>query len=121
LQCKSCIINNNSSNLVLSCIFSCYTLLRPPGLPVAPATGPTGSTATAHESNPAAANPFAALFGAGAGLGTNPAADPAQTYASQLAQLADMGFTNRDQNIRALQATFGNVHAAVERILNGLI
>ncbi len=31
--------------------------------------------------------------------------------------LQDMGFYDRDSNIRALQATNGNVHAAVERLL----
>lgn len=30
-----------------------------------------------------------------------------------------MGFVNASQNIRALQATSGNVHAAVEYILGG--
>jgi len=30
-----------------------------------------------------------------------------------------MGFFNAAQNIRALQATGGNVHAAIEYILNG--
>ena len=30
-----------------------------------------------------------------------------------------MGFTNAQQNIRALLATGGNVHAAIEYILSG--
>ena len=30
-----------------------------------------------------------------------------------------MGFTNATQNIRALLATGGNVHSAIEYILNG--
>ena len=34
-------------------------------------------------------------------------------------QLNGMGFVNASQNIRALQATSGNVHAAIEYILNG--
>ena len=34
-------------------------------------------------------------------------------------QLTNMGFVNASQNIRALQATGGNVHAAIEYILNG--
>ena len=59
-------------------------------------------------------------------FGLNPAAagtvgNPEEVYASQLTQLSDMGFSNRDQNIRALQATFGDVNAAVERILSGLV
>ena len=36
-----------------------------------------------------------------------------------LQQLNEMGFFNASQNIRALQATGGNVHAAIEYILNG--
>ena len=34
-------------------------------------------------------------------------------------QLQDMGFTNAAQNVRALLATGGNVHAAIEYILSG--
>ena len=57
-----------------------------------------------------AANPFAALMGGA----QNPVADatpPEEAYASQLQQLKDMGFFDEAQNIRALQATFGNVSA----------
>ena len=38
-------------------------------------------------------------------------------YASQLHQLKDMGFFDEAQNIRVLQATQGNVSAAIERLL----
>lgn len=34
--------------------------------------------------------------------------------------LQDMGFVDRAENIRALQAVNGNVNAAVERLLSGL-
>ncbi|EJU02525.1 ubiquitin-domain-containing protein [Dacryopinax primogenitus] len=44
---------------------------------------------------------------------------PEQRYETQLSQLQTMGFTNAQQNIRALMATGGNVNAAVEYILNG--
>ncbi|MEW5307177.1 MAG: hypothetical protein WDW36_009586 [Sanguina aurantia] len=44
-------------------------------------------------------------------------ADPEVAYASQLQQLADMGFTNRRDAVAALQATGGNVQIAVERLL----
>ena len=68
-----------------------------------------------------AANPFAALMGGGMpGMSGMPAADsrpPEEAYASQLQQLKDMGFFDEAQNIRALQATFGNVSAAIERLL----
>ncbi|GMI74423.1 hypothetical protein like AT2G17200 [Hibiscus trionum] len=40
-----------------------------------------------------------------------------ELYATQLSQLREMGFYNTEENIRALRATAGNVHAAVERIL----
>jgi ubiquilin len=77
--------------------------------------------------NPSAAsspNPFAAFGGAGLGgfgAPVAPVANPEEQYASQLTQLSDMGFSNREQNIRALQATFGNVQAAVDRLLSGFI
>ncbi|KAH1151110.1 hypothetical protein GLYMA_16G118400v4 [Glycine max] len=48
------------------------------------------------------------------GGGTEP---PEQLYASQLSQLQEMGFFDTQENIRALIATSGNVHAAVERLL----
>lgn len=34
-------------------------------------------------------------------------------------QLQGMGFINATQNVRALLATGGNVHSAIEYILNG--
>lgn len=42
---------------------------------------------------------------------------PEQTYQSELEQLAAMGFANREANLRALIATFGDVNAAVEILL----
>lgn len=41
-------------------------------------------------------------------------------YSTQLQHLRDMGFTNEEANIKALQAAGGNVNAAVERLLNML-
>jgi len=52
--------------------------------------------------------------------GSQPVADPETAYANQLQQLQEMGFFDRDANIRALQATGGNVSAAVERLLSQL-
>jgi len=64
---------------------------------------------------------LAGMIGGG-GLGTfappPPVSDPETAYAGQLQQLADMGFYDRESNIRALQATGGNVSAAVERLLS---
>lgn len=48
-----------------------------------------------------------------------PTEPPEVRFAEQLRQLEDMGFTDREQNIRALTATSGNVQFAVERILSG--
>jgi ubiquilin len=43
---------------------------------------------------------------------------PEQRFASQLEQLANMGFINREANIQALIATMGDVNAAIDRLLN---
>lgn len=95
--------------------------------------GGVGSGASAGGANNGA-NPFAAFgglggfpldfgsaFGAGGASGAAANTNPEELYASQLTQLVDMGFSNREQNVRALQATQGNVHAAVERLLSGTI
>ncbi|KAH7886376.1 hypothetical protein F5I97DRAFT_1879778 [Phlebopus sp. FC_14] len=60
-------------------------------------------------------------FGGGFGAPARPAdtRPPEERFQSQLQQLQDMGFTNASQNVRALLATAGNVHAAIEYILNG--
>ncbi|KDQ62985.1 hypothetical protein JAAARDRAFT_28976 [Jaapia argillacea MUCL 33604] len=60
--------------------------------------------------------------GAGAAASPPPAADtrsPEERFQVQLQQLQDMGFTNASQNVRALLATGGNVHSAIEYILGG--
>nr|XP_022332282.1 ubiquilin-1-like [Crassostrea virginica] len=49
--------------------------------------------------------------------GGNQNQPPEQRYASQLDQLATMGFVDREANIRALQATLGDVNAAIDRLL----
>lgn len=73
---------------------------------------------------------FSSLFGGNAGMPTSSTPqqpqtqvtqeDPSVTYASQLQQLQDMGFSDATRNIAALRATSGNVNAAVERLLSGL-
>ncbi|KAK8965942.1 hypothetical protein KSP40_PGU002981 [Platanthera guangdongensis] len=47
----------------------------------------------------------------------NPNVPPEELYSMQLSQLQEMGFFDTQENIRALVATAGNVHAAVERLL----
>ncbi|XP_010935273.1 ubiquitin domain-containing protein DSK2a isoform X2 [Elaeis guineensis] len=66
-------------------------------------------------------NMFGGLGGAG-DLGVPNTSDvpPEQLYATQLSQLQEMGFYDTQENIRALSATAGNVHAAVERLLRNL-
>lgn len=63
-----------------------------------------------------------AMLGGGGGGGMAPAPpdDPGTAYASQLQQLQEMGFYDRDANIRHLLATGGNVNAAVERLLSSI-
>ncbi|KAG1359479.1 ubiquitin domain-containing protein DSK2a [Cocos nucifera] len=64
---------------------------------------------------------FGGLGGAG-GLGVPNTSNvpPEQLYATQLSQLQEMGFLDNQENIRALSATAGNVHAAVERLLRNM-
>ncbi|XP_020585558.1 ubiquitin domain-containing protein DSK2b-like isoform X2 [Phalaenopsis equestris] len=61
-------------------------------------------------------------LGAGGNFGipSNPDVPPEELYATQLSQLQEMGFFDTQENIRALIATAGNVHAAVERLLGSL-
>ncbi|GJN09198.1 hypothetical protein PR202_ga27181 [Eleusine coracana subsp. coracana] len=61
-------------------------------------------------------------LGAGGGLGVPNTSNvpPEELYATQLAQLQEMGFFDTQENLRALIATAGNVHAAVERLLGNL-
>merc|ERR1719245_106084 len=47
----------------------------------------------------------------------NPDQPPEERFASQLEQLASMGFVDRQANVQALIATMGDVNAAVERLL----
>ena len=43
---------------------------------------------------------------------------PEQRFASQITQLEEMGFSERDRNVRALLATGGDVQAAIEYLLS---
>ncbi|KAF5344364.1 hypothetical protein D9758_013251 [Tetrapyrgos nigripes] len=100
------------------------------------APGSPGAGAGAGAGAGTGVNPWAALGGMGmgglGGLGgmggmggfgsPPPPADtrpPEERFQVQLQQLNDMGFTNASQNVRALLATGGNVHSAIEYILSG--
>ncbi|TBU25870.1 hypothetical protein BD311DRAFT_668775 [Dichomitus squalens] len=74
----------------------------------------------------AGANPFGGLGAFGAPAAPADTRPPEERFQVQLQvrwdgeqQLQDMGFTNASQNVRALLATGGNVHSAIEYILNG--
>eukprot|EP01126_Amoeba_proteus_P055219 TRINITY_DN6837_c0_g1_i5.p1 TRINITY_DN6837_c0_g1~~TRINITY_DN6837_c0_g1_i5.p1 ORF type:complete len:389 (+),score=103.45 TRINITY_DN6837_c0_g1_i5:191-1357(+) len=64
--------------------------------------------------NPAAQPNFTQMFS-----GMSGQQPPEQRFAIQLQQLQDMGFYNQQLNIQILTSTFGNVEAAVERLLRG--
>lgn len=80
----------------------------------------TGSAPGNAPANAAAGEAFSQLMNqmvsnmANQGL-NNP---PEQRFQSQLEQLASMGFVDRQANIQALIATFGDVNAAIDRLLN---
>ena len=61
-------------------------------------------------------------FGTGDSTGSqgSSSTDYKTLYASQLAQLQGMGFTNQSVNIDALKASNGNVDVAVQRLPNML-
>lgn len=86
--------------------------------PTAPQMATPGSSALP----PNIMNLIGALGGA---QGMPPAPAPVSNeppeirFASQLQQLNEMGFWDKDENIRALLLTNGNVNAAIERLLSG--
>ncbi|BFY97203.1 hypothetical protein BsWGS_00243 [Bradybaena similaris] len=96
------------------------------GLSTTAATSPTSTTAsttepatsTGQQGNPEAFSTLMAqmmqMMVGGQGQPNQP---PEQIYASQLEQLSTMGFVDREANIRALAATFGDVNAAIDRLL----
>ncbi|KAK6240627.1 hypothetical protein SCA6_006016 [Theobroma cacao] len=62
-------------------------------------------------------NMFGGLGAGSLSVPNQPDVPPEELYATQLSQLQEMGFYDTQENIRALRATAGNVHAAVERLL----
>ncbi|CAK9809594.1 UBQLN1 [Anthophora quadrimaculata] len=101
----------------------------PPVPPTTTATVTTTNT-TASTSQPSDTNqqdPFsqfmarmvsAMALNRGVGVDGQPAPPPEERYRAQLEQLTAMGFVNRDANLQALIATFGDINAAVERLLS---
>lgn len=85
---------------------------------------PPGNTTTTTSSTPSVDSQSAALSQLMARMLSSQAqaqsANPQELeerYRGELEQLASMGFTDREINLRALIATFGDVNAAVERLL----
>ncbi|XP_074562504.1 ubiquitin domain-containing protein DSK2b-like isoform X2 [Curcuma longa] len=78
----------------------------------------TGATATGAINTSGLEFMMNMLSGLGSGTGApNPGVPPEERYATQLSQLQEMGFFDTQENIRALEATDGNVHAAVDWLL----
>lgn len=65
---------------------------------------------------------FPGLFGdmgtSATGAGNTPTEPPETRFRAQLEQLEEMGFSERQANVRALLATGGNVEAAIEYLLS---
>merc|ERR1719322_268078 len=86
--------------------------------PAGATTGSTGSAPAAGQPNPDQFAQFMTQM-MGQMRAGNPEQPPEERFASQLDQLASMGFVDRQANIQALIATMGDVNAAVERLLGG--
>lgn len=93
----------------------------PPPAPVTTTTPAsdtnTSTTTTAQTGNPALFSDFMTRMMQGMANNANTNQPPEERYRSQLEQLAAMGFVNREANLQALIATFGDINAAVERLL----
>ncbi|ALC49569.1 Ubqn [Drosophila busckii] len=94
-------------------------------------TSPNNGAAPLRTTNPGGPNlapgggPNAQLFNDfmmrmlnGMSNNTDSTQPPEVRYQSQLEQLSAMGFANREANLQALIATFGDINAAVERLLS---
>ncbi|XP_055690511.1 ubiquilin-1 isoform X2 [Lutzomyia longipalpis] len=81
-----------------------------------PTTGVIPPSPTAAH-NPQLFSEFMARMLNGMASGANPNQPPEERYSTQLEQLTAMGFVNREANLQALIATFGDINAAVERLL----
>ncbi|XP_043247176.1 ubiquilin-4-like [Amphibalanus amphitrite] len=94
----------------------------PPSTTTTTQASPTSPASQNTQAPPAGSDQlsqFMARMMGQVGLGGAGAPPPEERFRSQLQQLAAMGFVNREANVRALVATFGDVNAAVERLLGG--
>ncbi|KAG7300312.1 hypothetical protein JYU34_015901 [Plutella xylostella] len=86
--------------------------------PAAPAPAPANPSAARQQNNTELFTQFMQRMVAAMGSSAaGPMQPPEQRYSQQLDQLTAMGFLNREANLQALIATFGDVNAAVERLL----
>merc|ERR1719391_1843336 len=92
-----------------------------PGAPAGSTTGSAGPTPAAAPGGQPNQEQFSQFMTQMMGRmrAGNPEQAPEERFASQLDQLASMGFVDRQANIQALIATMGDVNAAVERLLGG--
>ncbi|KAI7697567.1 Ubiquilin-1 [Sarcoptes scabiei] len=92
-------------------------------------TGSNVSSATTTTTPSNASNPITSAPGAGTNINSMvqmlqqmfqnyPEQEPEQRYQSQLSQLEAMGFGDRQVNLQALIETFGDIEAAIDRILS---
>lgn len=80
-------------------------------------TNPPANVPLTTQQNADSFSEFMARMVAGLAVQQDNSLPPEQRYQTQLEQLAAMGFVNRDANLQALIATFGDINAAVERLL----
>ena len=83
----------------------------------AAAGAPFSSSRPTQQPVSAAANPWANI-GDDIDAPGNGSATTAPTFDNEMLELQGMGFTDARLNLEALQATGGNVHAAVDRLLS---
>jgi ubiquilin len=108
---------------------STTTTTTPSSNPTSPTTttaqSPSPNTTSAPSSgmdtsNPASQQAFSSLMQqmvtSMAGQGLN--SPPEERFRTQLETLTSMGFVDRQANIQALMATYGDVNAAIDRLLN---
>jgi ubiquilin len=95
--------------------------LTPPPVPATPATTATQPDTPERQSQQEALGNFMSqMLQSLSRQGPQEAAmPPEQRYSAQLEQLTSMGFVNREANLQALIATFGDVNAAVDRLIGG--
>ncbi|CAH1797187.1 unnamed protein product [Owenia fusiformis] len=80
--------------------------------------GTTGTTPAGGTNTDPMGNFMAQMINMmGRGQHLNTTQPPEQRFSSELEQLQNMGFVNREANIQALIATFGDVNAAIDRLL----